>query len=256
LWGEIVEIAEGIAVAVVTGGHEDCWFCKEKPKDENAKTDLDEEPSSVGKLENDLKNDSSKLGNALGHRPSWMIALPNIDTTAQVVPAAHHLIPGNAALNKVTKLVDYLKAGSKIRADVGYNVNARENGIWLPGSYGINPSSVVAQKWSAYPYQNQYAIAAMKRGRAQFHDAHPTYSERVKTTLRTIADRIVVNHPEKCPGCGEKLSDKARPPYGIVGRLENVSRRHRVFLRGPVRRWPLGSGYFTSSRSALMKTSV
>lgn len=250
-----MQVGESIAVAVISAGKDDCWFCKEKPKDDQASTDLAEDPDSVGKPENDLKNDSSKLGAALGHRPAWTIVLPDIGERAEVTPAAHHLIPGNASLKKVTKLVDFLKAGKVIRADVGYDVNAQHNGIWLPGSYGINPSSVVARKWSAYPYQNEYAIAAMKRAGAQFHDAHPTYSERLKTTLRTIADRIVARHPEKCPGCNETLSDKARPPYGLVGRLAAVSRRHRAFLSGPHRKWPIGSGYFTSGRSALMKTS-
>lgn len=246
-----MEIAEKIAVAVVSDGKDDCWFCSEKPK-ETAKTDLNEDPSSIGLPENDLRNNSSALGSALGSRPSWVITIPGVGEAAEVVPGAHHLIPGNASLARVGELIDFLKAGKKIRADVGYDVNSRENGIWLPGSYGVNAQSVVGKKWSQFSYQDEYAKAAMTRAGAQFHDSHPTYSDRLKTTLRTIANRIVVKYPEKCPGCDKQISDKARPPYGIVGRLNAVSRRHRTFLAGPPRKWPVRSGYFTSRRSVLM----
>jgi len=72
--------------------------------------------------------------------------------------AAHHLIPGNAALyNKKNDLTPYLgpkvdddgkktgdstvvtDAGNKfnIKKFVGYNVNGCHNGVWLPGSYYI-----------------------------------------------------------------------------------------------------------------------
>lgn len=250
-----MQIGESIGLLVMTTDKENCWFCKEEPKDPNLRTDLDETPSSVGKTENDLGNDSSKLGSALGHKPSWTIKVAETGESASVVPAAHHLIPGGGSLNKVPALTAFLKKGAKIRADVGYDVNCRENGIWLPGSYGVNVNTG-GQKWSNYGPQNDYAVAAMKRAGAQFHDAHPTYNERLKTTLRAIANRMVVNHPVTCPGCGEKVSDKARPPYGIVGRLAAVSRRHRAFLDGPVRNWPLASGYYTSKRSALMNMKL
>ncbi|MGD2154638.1 MAG: AHH domain-containing protein, partial [Gemmatimonadales bacterium] len=200
-----MEIGEAIAVAVMTTPKEDCWFCKEERKADDPKNDLDEDPDSKGKPENQLQNDSSKLGQALGHRPSWSIVVPKMTEPVGVVPAAHHLVPGNASLKKVTKLLKYMKAGEKVSGDIGYDVNSRQNGVWLPGSYGVTEKSALQQKWSAYEYQDLYAVEAMKRARAQFHDSHPTYSEKVKKTLSCIADRIIANHPVKCPGCGKTL---------------------------------------------------
>ncbi|MGH8622233.1 MAG: hypothetical protein ACRET3_08860 [Burkholderiales bacterium] len=162
----MTQIGEKIALLVLEENRENCWFCREPPRDEQHTTDLGEDPA--GPQENDLANDSSRLGRALGHRPTWTIRVPGVDQPVNVVPAAHHLIPGNASLKQVPKLVQWLKKGSKIREDVGYDVNARENGIWLPGSYGVTEQSALQTKWSAYDYQNEYAIAAMKAAGRSF----------------------------------------------------------------------------------------
>jgi A nuclease family of the HNH/ENDO VII superfamily with conserved AHH len=249
----MTEIAEGIAILVLSPGKDDCWYCKEKPKTDPVKNDLVEEPSSKGKAENDLSNDSSKLGTALGFRPRWEIQVEDLEGKVAVTPAAHHLIPGYASLKKVGKLKQFMEKGKKVDGDVGYDVNCRENGVWLPGSYGVTATSVHGTKWSAYSFQDEYARQAMKRAGAQFHDSHPEYSSKVERSLSEIADRILVKHPVKCPGCDAKISELARPPYGLVGRLHALSRTHRRFVNGPPRKWPTGSGYFTSKRSMLMR---
>ena len=92
----------------------------------------------------------------------------------------------------------------------------------------------------------------MRASRSQFHDAHPIYSNNVQVALRKLAEKLELKAPENCGICGKKVSDKSRPPYGLVGRLNALSRQHRVFLSGPVHKWPIQSGYFTSARSALM----
>ncbi len=255
-----MEIGESIAVSVATSDKDDCWACKEEPP-EKKKNILTESPSSVGAPlpENDLHNDSSTLGTNLGFRPTWRISVKDrhegaeIIRNCEVTPGAHHLIPGNASLAQVPSILNLMEESrGKIRGDIGYDVNSQQNGIWLPANYGVRVDSEFDKKWSKYSFQDEYAIAAMKRAGAQFHDSHPTYSGKVKTTLRALADKINLKKPEKCAICDSEISDKARPPYGLVGRLNAVSRQHRGFLSGPVRKWPIGSGYFTSSRSALM----
>jgi hypothetical protein len=247
----------GIVVAALSPD-EKCWACEADPPEER-QNDLDESPDSLGPPENDLKNDSSKLGTNLGHRPTWRITVPDVHNgqkitrSCDVVPAAHHLIPGNASLKNVPRMLDLIDAGrGKIQADIGYNINSAQNGIWLPGSYGVRASSEFGKKWSAYSHQQDYARAAMKRAGAQFHDSHGDYSENTIRTLRSIADKVSLKKPQKCGVCNKEISEEARPPYGLVGRLNAVSRMHRTFLAGPVRKWPIASGYFTSSHSELM----
>lgn len=255
-----MEIGEAIAVTISTPNpDEPCWACKEQPKDELT-NQLNESPDSIGEPENQLHNDSSELGVNLGHRPNWQISVPDrqngqdLTRICTVVPAAHHLIPGNASLKKVPSLLKLMeKSKGEITSDIGYNVNSAQNGIWLPANYGVRPDSEFGCKWSAYGFQDDYARTSMEKAGSQFHDAHPTYSDKVKATLRSLADKINLKKPEKCGICDDQISDKARPPYGLVGRLNGVSRQHRRFLSGPTRKWPVDSGYYTSSRSRLMK---
>ena len=258
-WVEVMEIGEPVGVVVAAlSPDEKCWACQSDPPEERS-NDLDEDPDSIGEPENKLKNDSSKLGLNLGHPPKWTISVPDVDNgtkimrSCEVLPAAHHLIPGNASLKNVPKMLDLIDAGrGKIQADIGYDINAEQNGIWLPANYGVRKDSEFGKKWSAYAFQDDYARAAMKRAGAQFHDAHPDYSDNVIRTLRSIADKVALKKPQKCGVCDKEISEEARPPYGLVGRLNAVSRMHRQFLAGPVRKWPLESGYRTSKRSALM----
>jgi hypothetical protein len=69
--------------------------------------------------------------------------------TYPVTCAAHHILPGQESF-KVSPLLAYMvKKGDSeplkgetytkgvVWADVGYNVNGSENGVWLPGSYAV-----------------------------------------------------------------------------------------------------------------------
>jgi hypothetical protein len=254
-----MEIGEpvGVVVSALSPG-EKCWACESDPPEQRT-NNLNEDPDSIGEPENNLTNDSSALGSNLGHRPTWTISVPDEDNgqkitrSCDVVPAAHHLIPGNASLKNVPKMLDLIEASrGKIQADIGYDINSAQNGIWLPANYGVRADSAFGKKWKGYSFKDDYARAAMKRAGAQFHDAHPTYSDNTIRTLRSIADKVNLKKPQKCGVCDKEISEEARPPYGLVGRLNGVSRMHRQFLAGPVRKWPIGSGYFTSSRSQLM----
>jgi hypothetical protein len=250
----MTDIGEQIAVDAAAEGSDDCWYCKEEPKD-NRKTNVT--PNPVDDSENDLENNSSTLGENLGKRPKWKIQAPH-DTSKRcgVVPGAHHCIPGNASLLKATALLKFMQEEKGvIESDIGYDVNAAENGVWLPGSYGVNPQSQVFQtKWRNYAtkHKNAYAIAAMESADAQFHDAHPRYSGKVLQTLKSIANKLQKEPKDKCPVCGKK-KDKKRPPYGLVGRLHYVSGQHRGMLLNPKRKKRfVMAGYFTSSRVHLL----
>src|SRR5437016_2126016 len=144
-----MQIGEAIAVEIMLPAPpENCWYCKEKPtalnltnkEDENPKSD---EVDTDTVYENDVANDSSTLGGNLGNRPSWVIPIPGVaGKTTTVVPGAHHMIPGNASLKKATTLHQFMaEADGVISGDIGYDVNDEHNGIWLPGSYGVNASA-------------------------------------------------------------------------------------------------------------------
>ena len=256
----MTDIGEGVAKDAVFGSKGDCWYCAKKPTSENRMNQLNEDPDSTGGImnsipENYVRNSSSRLGVSMGGKhPKWKIRAPH-DQSKQcgVVPAAHHLIPGNASLKKATPLLKFMIAakGPPWSSDVGYDVNAKQNGVWLPGSYGVNPRSLVfGMKWSAYSMQTEYANAAMKKAGAQFHDAHPEYSENVEGTLKSIATLLKMPGMAKCPVCEKEIEDKARPPFGLVSRLNFVSGKHRAMLvkLGPRTIALAQVGYFTSSR--------
>lgn len=258
-----MQIGEAIAVTISTPDQDEpCWACKQEP--EVVKDNLlVEEPSSLGEHENDLHNDSSKLGESLGFRPEWHVTVPDplndgkTTVRALVTPAAHHLIPGNASLKQAVSLLPFIaKSKGKITSDIGYNVNSAKNGVWLPGSYGVKKDSTFQTRWSQYEFQGDYAFAAMNAAKAQFHDSHPEYSSKVLDVLDKLAAKMKLHAPDLCGICKEKVADKSRPPYGLVGRLDRVSGMHKKFLRGPDRKWPVTTGYFTSAWSGIKKSSA
>src|SRR5205807_1863113 len=191
--------------------------------------DSEEQDEGVDNVpENDLTNDSSDLGHQLGGRPQWTIADPERKRQSlPVIPAAHHLIPGNASLKRVPGLHKYISKKCTIKncqcsvsdfiaGDIGYNVNASENGVWLAGNYAVRRGQHgFGVTWTAYAHQADYADAAMRAAGAQFHDSHPDYSNNVQKTLRTIANTLDLQYKQdhKCPLCGADANKdgKLRP---------------------------------------------
>ena len=98
-------------------------------------------------------------------------------------------------------------------------------------------------------FKNKYAIAAMNASRRQFHDAHPLYSKIVLETLNQYA-RLIGKPKDTCPVCGEK-HDKVKPPYGLVSRIDFISREHKKLIT-KMKKTKLHKyvqlGYFTSTR--------
>lgn len=193
-----------------------------------------------------------------------------------VTCAAHHLIPAQASLRDSALLPWLIKQGKpdKVKsttsewtvdgyllASVGYDVNGAENGVWLPGPYAMqgiwseflafpdeeneNPvGNVPGNTATAAPMEEQssqfdYAVVAMKKARAQFHDAHPDYSKVVKEALDLISAKMVASTaPKFCDKCPERKSTDPLPPsYRLVTKLNHVSARLRVGVTGSPLSW-------------------
>jgi hypothetical protein len=159
-----------------------------------------------------------------------------------VIFGAHHLIPGNAALKNSTIYTDKCLGSVDDGADtsnVGYNINSRQNGIWLPGSYAIRSKKGTEQAtWSATSdeFQEAYAFSAMADSGRQFHDTHEAYSDVVRKALDDLRDLLEEMENEGCPECG-KGADTDEPPYHLVSRLNAVSNHLSSLLRGDPTRW-------------------
>lgn len=248
----------GIADAALAKGRA-CWYCKVNPgpkikNDEEADPDTTDGEGEDDVPENDEHNDASKLGTNLGSQPSWTIKCPDDAKNTTVMSAAHHCIPGNAALKKATALHDFMREGGpfSLESDIGYGVNHKNNGVWMPGNYAVRKGKCNYQKgWGSFgdTFKDKYAALAMQKATVQFHDAHPTYSENVLKTLRVMASKLG-DPTDKCPVCDKKF-DQRRPPFGLVGRLDFVSGAHRNLITNLSKRKgkkAVNKGYFTSTR--------
>jgi hypothetical protein len=260
-----MEIGESIATAAMPK-LDPCWFCQEEHPADTMTNETEASPQTENNdnedypPENDVHNDASALGENLGDRPQWEIKRPGDDASTTIVPGAHHLIPGNASLKKAMDngLSDFMceRGQYNLESDIGYNVNDAANGVWLPGNYQVRPGNEDYKiKWSAYPddFKGEYAVRAMRKANAQFHDAHYDYNKNVLRTLERIKENMVLPEDGKCPICGKEYHEKTRPPFGLVSRLNFVSQQHRQILAGlnykkSRKITMIRNGYYTSSR--------
>lgn len=172
--------------------------------------------------------------------------------------AAHHLIPGEAALapSKLKPLmtkgesVEVITSGGakkqkKIRKHIGYNVNGAHNGVWLPGNYYIRATTSphAGKSWSDLgndPWCLNYVAAVSMAAGGQIHDAHTKYSAAVEELLNKIAAVLVQHECDKC-----QASD-VNPPFQVKARLYALS----GFLKTQVCAAPMAwkRPWFTSDR--------
>lgn len=235
----MTQIGEGIAIGAIKSDDGECFFCKEKPKSEELKNDevadpqTDESEGEDDVLENDEKNDASALGKNLGDKPTWTIECPEFGEDTTVLPAAHHCIPGIAAYEKVQDIRDFVNEGGpfNLSGNIGYSINHENNGVWLPGNYNVRRGKgKYIKNWSKHDsnFKYEYAERAIKASNRQFHDTHPSYNKIAKKALTKLA--LEIGDPEtKCPFCGEER-EATLPPYGLVGRLDFISRSLRNTL--------------------------
>ncbi|WP_281556011.1 AHH domain-containing protein [Thalassomonas sp. RHCl1] len=251
-----MEVNEASADAVTSDNHDkDCYFCNAKESPTTETNDLIDEPDEdAAEMEDSLgeykfKNRSGKLGRALGGKPEpRKVILAGKPYDAAV--AAHHLIPGNASL-KESAIMEWLHVDGKAVGNIGYNVNAKTNGVWSPGNYGVRPwgtkgAAFVAEcakhcKDSGYTGEpitaKDFAFSAMEAWGCQFHDAHEDYSTFVADVLDKIADKLDNNKNIWCPEQKKKNKDEPTQMFQIVGRLNTVSARMKKMLTFPTFSW-------------------
>lgn len=171
--------------------------------------------------------------------------------------AAHHCIPGQESLKNSPLLAFMCKKGDSepikdgsygdgvVWADVGYDVNGSQNGIFLPGSYAVGGGRGGMGVWTgnedgdgdapedavdevADPNSNLltgalnqisddnrkwlYVSQAVQLCPGQFHDRHVDYSKFVAEVLEKIFQNYINLHESsivetKCPDC-KKKADK------------------------------------------------
>jgi A nuclease family of the HNH/ENDO VII superfamily with conserved AHH len=253
----MTQLGEGVDVAVLSiDKHKDdtCPFCAEDPPADG---------------QNKLDNSSSTLrtachsGDCLGMAepgagapgsPQWSVVYTHPTTGQQEISAVrnnpHHCIPGRASLkghfqHPILEAIE--KSKGTITADIGYDVNGRKNGVWLPtiiehfyaGYSNVDP--VAGISWGRltrqYPMQQfSMAEAAMYEARRQFHDAHPDYSDHVKGRLDKLMDKLV-SRKMSCPEAGPKAKPNVPPPYALVQWLDALSHTMASHLSNDPKRW-------------------
>lgn len=229
-----------LAGVAIPGVHQedDCPFCREdEPMEErtsDVEPDLEEDPGKqIGNNSGKLDKNMAAIG---APRPvDWFVEIEDADGNPvldhhPVTPNPHHLIPGNESLKKADALLEWIFASrGTIAADIGYDVNNAENGAWLPSNNAMRGNSL----WRDERFKRDYVRAAMAAAGGHFHDRHGRpYSAFVTKLLNKIADRInaVEAGDPGCPNKDDADSGKLKPPYGLVERLNGVSRRIAPYL--------------------------
>jgi hypothetical protein len=263
----MTQLGEGVDVAsFATQNHKEnsCPFCAEdKPADG----------------QNKLDNDASKLRSACheedclglpepGGSTMWCVVYTHPETGVQDISEVrtnpHHCIPGDASL-KGHKILEAIKKDEgTITADIGYDVNGRPNGIWLPtiiehfyaGYTNVDPIAGISWGSLSKDYPNEQfsmAEAAMYESRRQFHDAHPDYSLHVTGRLDKLFDKLILRK-QQCPVAGPKAKPNVPPPFALVHWLNALSHAMASHLSNEPTRWK--DPIFTSRHAKEFRTKL
>lgn len=224
-----MEIGERIAMTAASiKSKENCWYCKKQKKiSKGFKSRITF--ISIRKILDAVDSESG---------------LPWKRKYSRLEPEAHHLIP-ISSMAMVEELHKYIKKSSKISGDIGYDINHPNNGLWLPGKKGLTEYS-------------ESIIGIIRVAKSQIHNSsHPDYRTNVMEILSELHDKINNDDkPEYCRICRRKLKNTKQPPYGLVARLDWISRKMKRFLTGNPRRWKLDEGYYTFSIPLKSKVKV
>jgi hypothetical protein len=261
-----MDLGEGIVIALGhSDGHSDdtCVFCsmvKDPTSEENSLTDdYDEDENEVPGLDEDgiaFKNNAGALGTDLENnsykQPSGEVDIGWSGGKLVVNTAAHHIIPGNAALKK-SKIMKYLHKEGMAKGNIGYNVNNFENGVWLCGNYALRGSNGMP-RWGSGGMDfvtdtqkdpKEYAFAAIDKMGCQFHDAHKKLSDFVLKDLNLLAKKMDKTKDLWCPEAKNKPDKpEERQLVMLVARLNTISRRLKGMLENPGKSWK--TNVFTS----------
>jgi hypothetical protein len=194
--------------------------------------------------------------------------------------APHHLIPGNESL-KGSEVLAYMGDDSVIKAykppraseikkgkSIGYDVNAAQNGVWLPSPYALSNSNqwpsqdgieVLLKRMGqiavdeAEGFKSAYVAASIEAsGHRQFHMRHEGYSNEVKKILNSMADKMDLLS-SVCPEAPDPDSDLFNPPPALKAKLNALSTRMSTLLTGPVWRPPYFTDHLTEEYAASLK---
>ncbi len=273
----MTQIGEPIGVGMIDEDDVQCPFDHESPKPPNVENKL----IGVGTtLASRMKSGSSthlyaslreKKATVLNprdvaahpfYKKAKVVQIEDIDPkTGEVIThdypvtcAAHHLVPAQEALKDSPLLAYMVKKGDSeavkggsyssgiVYADVGYDVNGTENGVYLPGSYAVGGGRGGMGVWtqnddhpdreeedvSDVPDPNsnlltgrlneisddnrkwQYVSQAVVLTPGQFHDRHEDYSDFVAQGL----EKIFQNYEslkkkyvkeQNCPDCKKRV---------------------------------------------------
>ena len=247
-----MDLGEDVSVdMIVDEKHDDtCVFCSaNNPPAEIVNELSDQHDEDAEARTGDLmptykfKNDAGTLGRNMGGKPdSITVVLAGQSFEAAV--AAHHLIPGNAALKEsnLFKSNEYLWKDGRAKGNIGYNINAAENGVWLPGNYGVRPWGPLGDTFATTTgvTAQEFAFSAIESWRRQFHDSHADYSTFVKDCLDKLYDKLEANQDIWCPeqkNKKDKTPEEKEPIYALVQRMNTISSRMKKMLNFPTTNW-------------------
>ncbi|MEM9101695.1 MAG: AHH domain-containing protein [Pseudomonadota bacterium] len=230
---------------------EECPFCqkneevtsegvssKEQDWDEDERT---QDSYWTARINNDPGQLEKNMAKAGEPRPSdWDLQYPVYDCSGQeielpddhtVTPNPHHLIPGNESLKQSKQILRWIYADaedSEIESDINYDINNAQNGVWLPSNNAMRRNQIGSDVWECDTVKITYANAAQP-GRGCFHDRHADYSRFAVKLLNKIANKMGQQNMV-CQYNTEKGSEKHKPPYALVTRLNGVSLRLKSYL--------------------------
>jgi hypothetical protein len=227
-----MEIAESVSPPL-SGAHDNtCPFCN------------GEEPVLRGlTTHKGSENSSSTLAGNLRDKPTYILEKGVVeDFPVPVVPAAHHLIPGNQAMDgHPIEQYTTTKVNGQLLEDIGYDINGKENGVWLPTFPDIYKKKKVSvkgkifkgleigkQKWGDMSEEDKIPIVNIiqsKWGQAHIGDHKGTGYDRACRDRLTLLHNLLMTFWE--PECKKSNDDNGKliPPYGLVERI-NLQSQH------------------------------
>ena len=259
----MTQIGEGVDVGMIDTDEDDCPFDHDTPKPPTVSNKL---IGSGTTLASRMKAGSST--HLYAPLKKKVVSIVATDAASgkvythlyPVTCAAHHLIPAQESLQDSPLLAFMVKKGEGgdsakrkvagvfgdgiVWANVGYDVNGAENGVYLPGSYAVgggrggmgvwtknddkpdreeedvadvpdaasteltgalNEISETNRKWL-------YVSKAMELTPGQFHDRHEDYSDFIAQVLEKIfidleARRGFYIEELNCPDCKKRVKD-------------------------------------------------
>jgi hypothetical protein len=279
----MTQIGEGVDVGMIDTDDGDCPFDHESPKPPTVSNKLIGNGTTLASrmkagasthLYAPLREDQAAIQNPRDiashpfHQKAKVVSIVATDSASgeihthlyPVTCAAHHLIPAQESLQDSPLLAYMVKKGEGgdsakrkvsgvfsdglVWANVGYDVNGSENGVFLPGSYAVGGGRGGMGLWVenddkpdleeedaddvADAASNQltgtlneisdtnrkwlYVSQAVRLAPGQFHDRHQDYSDFIAEILEKIfvnleALRVTCIDEETCPDCKKRADD-------------------------------------------------